>query len=328
MTAASRWRLLEVLRVKQMKYRSWLIVPGNNDRLLAGCADLGADVVVVDLDATVPVEHKRMARDKAAQWLAAHRASLVEGRRLGRWVRINPMSTSMWRDDILAIMPGAPDGIVLPRADGPEAVRQLAAELYEIEARCGVPANSTRIIPVAGETPQSALRIPDYLVSGHPRIAGLTWGAQELAATISGTSSPDAGHESSDIFRFVRAQTLLGAHAAGIMAIDAFHAGFLDRDALAKAALASRSDGFAGMMAIHPDQIETINQAFTPSPAELEEARAIIDAFGMNPGVGTISFKGCIIDRSRLRLARRILGLSADAAPHSTSREAPILRPA
>jgi len=158
-----------------MKYRSWLMVPGNSEKRLGNCVGSGADVVVVDLEDSVPVELKALARGNAAEWLAVHRENVLEHRIMSRWVRINPMSMPMWREDLMAILPSAPDGILLPKADGPEAVRQLAAELYEIEGRCGVPVNSTRIIPLVGETPQAAMTISGYLGTTHQRIAGLTW---------------------------------------------------------------------------------------------------------------------------------------------------------
>ena len=314
--------------MKQMKYRSWLIVPGNADRLLANSVGSGADVVIVDLEDSVPVELKRLARGNAAEWLSAHRQNVLESRPTGRWVRINPMSTSLWREDLMAIIPTAPDGILLPKADGPEAVRQLAAELYEIEQRCGVPANSTRIVPLVGESALSAMTISAYLTSSHQRIAGLTWGAQDLAAAISGTRNYRPGRGWGDVFSFVRAQTLLTAHATGMMAIDTSFIDLEDGEGLAEAARDARCDGFAGMLAVHADQVETINRAFTPSSEEIQEARDIVAAFEASPGIGSLPFKGRKIDKPHLRMAQHMLGAAAAESGYTTGERTAILRPA
>ncbi len=311
-----------------MKYRSWLIVPGNSDRLLSSSLASGADVLVADLEDSVPAELKRLARGNAAEWLSAHRQSILEGNATQRWVRINPMATSYWRDDLMTIMPSAPDGILLPKAEGPEAVRQLAAELYEIEERCGVPANSTRIIPLVGQTPRSAMTISDYLTSGHQRIAGLTWGAQDLAASISGTPCYRANSGWGDIFSFVRAQTLLTAHATGLMAVDTSFLDINDAKGLEQAARDSRGNGFTGMLAVHPDQVEAINQAFTPTGDEIQEARDIVAAFDAAPGTGSLEFNGRIIDKPQLRLARRMIGAAGNDTGYGAGGRSAILRPA
>ena len=311
-----------------MKYRSWLIVPGNSEKRLGNCAGSGGDVVIVDLEDTVPVELKRLARGNAAEWLANNRGNALENPNMGRWVRINPMSTPIWREDLMAIMPSAPDGILLPKADGPDAVRQLAAEIYEIEERCGVPANSTQIIPLVGETPKSAVTIPDYLDSSHQRISGLSWGAHDLAAAISGTASHGASRGFGDIFNFVRAQTLLTAHANGFMAVETSYADFEDLEGLAAAAHFARSDGFTGMLAIHHEQVETINRAFTPSEDEVRQARDIVAAFDASPGIGSLEFNGRMIDKPHLKRARRLLGIASEASEFGASEQTAILRPA
>lgn len=288
----------------------------------------GADAVIVDLEDMVPAEHKGASRHFAAEWLSAHRTNVLEQRQMGRWVRINAMdSGGQWREDLLAVMPSAPNGIFLPKAANPEAVRQLAAEIYEIEQRSQVAANSTLIIPLVGETPQSALTIAQYLDSAHQRLAGLAWGAQGLATSISATRSVDSSGGWTDAFRFVRAQTLLASHACGILPIDAAFLNYEDEEGLAQAARTARSDGFCGMLAVHPDQVPIINEAFAPTDTELEEARDIIAAFEDNPGAGSLQFQGKIIEKPHLTSARRILG-TAGASRQPALQHTAILRPA
>ncbi len=292
-----------------MAVRSWLFVPGDSEKKLSKVAASGADVVIVDLEDSVTHDNKPRAREMAREWLSAHRQQVTE-RRMGRWVRINALDSRMWRDDLLAVLPGAPDGIMLPKSAGPESVQQLGAELYELEQRSGVPANSTKILPLVSETAAAAITIPSYLGAPLPRLAGLTWGAEDLSAAIGASRKRDKDGNWTDAFRFARTQTLLTAHARGIVAIDTLHADFADEKGLKRAAEESRADGFAGMLAIHPAQVPIINAAFTPSEEELAEARAIITAFSANPSAGALQIDRRMIDRPHLLLAQRLLGIA------------------
>lgn len=292
-----------------MAVRSWLFVPGDSEKKLSKVAASGADVVIVDLEDSVTHDNKPRAREMAREWLGAHRQQVTE-RRMGRWVRINALDSRMWRDDLLAVLPGAPDGIMLPKSAGPESVQQLGAELYELEQRSGVPANSTKILPLVSETAAAAITIPGYLGAPLPRLAGLTWGAEDLSAAIGASRKRDKDGQWTDAFRFARTQTLLTAHARGIMAIDTLHADFADEKGLKRVAEESRADGFAGMLAIHPAQVPIINAAFTPSEEELAEARAIVAAFSANPSAGALQIDRRMIDRPHLKLAQRLLGIA------------------
>jgi len=292
-----------------MPVRSWLFVPGDSEKKLGKAIATGADVLILDLEDSVAHENKAAARAMAGQWLAAHRQQLTDGRRRGRWVRINALDSRQWREDLAAVLPGAPDGIMLPKSAGPESVQQLSAEIYELEGRSGLAPNAVKIMPLVSETPAAALTIASYAGASMPRLAGLTWGAEDLSAAIGATRKRDAEGRWTDAFRLARTQTLLAAHASGVMAIDTLHADFADAKGLKRAAEEARADGFAGMLAIHPAQVEVINQAFTPSEAELAEARAIVDAFKSNPGAGTLQIDRRMIDMPHYKLALRVLGL-------------------
>lgn len=289
--------------------RSWLFVPGDDERKLSKVAGAGADAVIIDLEDSVSVEYKPVARRLAREWLAVHRTKVVEGRQHNHWVRINSMATPWWREDLAAVMPSAPHGILLPKAAGPEEMQLLGAEIYELEDRLGIPNNSTRIMPLLGETPASALTIPHYAASTMPRLAALTWGSEDLASALGVSRKRDDAGGWTDAFRMVRANTLLAAHAAGVRAIDTLHGDFEDLDALDQIARASRADGFHGMLAIHPAQVPVINAAFAPSEEERAEARAIVEAFATSPGAGALSLGGRMIERPHLDQARRLLGL-------------------
>lgn len=240
-----------------MAHRSWLLVPAGSEKKLDKATTAGADVVVVDLVAQADM--KKLARANAHEWLRVHRLQVLEGRRFARWVRIDGLDTPYWRDDLLAVMPGGPDGIILSHAAGPEAVQQLAAEIYELEQRNQVPSGSMKIVPQVADTAKATTTIGAYIDVTHPRLAGLAWNSKFLADSLGATRTRDDAGGWTDACRQVRAQTLLTAHARGVMALEVMDSSDDDVEAVA---LAARADGFSGMFATHPSQIAAINQAF------------------------------------------------------------------
>jgi citrate lyase subunit beta/citryl-CoA lyase len=287
-----------------MAMRSWLFVPGDSDAKLEKAAGYEPDVIIVDLEDSVAPPAKSHARLMAKGWLER------QGRKVGgpaRWVRINPLDTPLWREDLAIVMPGRPDGIMVPKASGPDQLQALAGELSSQEQRNGVAPGSTRILPLVSETPAAALGIASYAAAQLPRLAGLTWGAEDLSAAIGASRKRDSRGYWMDAFRYVRAQVLLTAHARGVLAIDTLHAEFRDLEALGRIAADSYSEGFSGMLAIHPTQVPVINEAFTPGEEELARARAIVNAFSANPGAGALSLDGHMIDQPHLDQARKLL---------------------
>lgn len=308
-----------------MQYRSWLHVPANSEKKLAKAASTGADIAVIDLTGDLEGLAVDEGRRQSALWLSAHRQQITENRRLGRWVRINPLDSRKWRDDLIAIMSGAPDGIVLPRATGPEAVRQLAAELYELEQVNRLANGSVRIIPVVGETPTSALTIPSYLDASLPRMAGIMWSPPAIGSSTGLRRGDKSANGWSDASRYVRAQALLTAHALNLMAIDTCQPDCSEIKELKLAMRDARGEGFTGMVALHPDQVEAINQGFSPSTEELDHARALVAAFdGTGDGV---EVDRRLIAQPQLTQARRLLGLD-DRESSERQQRATILRPA
>ncbi len=294
-----------------MTARSWLFIPGDSEKKQAKALGTGADALILDLEDSVTLPNKAAARGMVCAWLQANRAAAHAGEGPMLWVRINALDTPLWRDDLAAVLPGAPDGIMLPKSAGPDAVQQLAAELYELEQKNGIAPGTTRILPLVSETAAATITIPVYASASLPRLAGLTWGAEDLSAAIGATRKRDSAGKWTDAFRFARTQTLLTAHAKGVDAIDTLHADFADLDGLRQAAEEARADGFAGMLAIHPAQVPVINAAFSPSEDELAEARAVVAAFAANPDAGALQINGRMIDRPHVRLAERVLGIKS-----------------
>ena len=292
-----------------MPPRSWLFVPGDSEKKLGKAMSTGAHAVIVDLEDAVAMSAKPQARTMARDWLKIHRQHVTENRPIARWVRINAIDTGMWREDLEIVMAGAPDGVMLPKCEGPEQIRLLAAEIYELEQRNRVALGATRILPLVSETAASALTIPSYVDAPMPRLAGLTWGAEDLSAVLGASRKRDTNGAWTDAFRFIRAQCLLTAHAKSVWAIDTLHDDFRDVAGTRRAAESARADGFTGMLAIHPDQVGVINAAFAPSEEELAEAQAIVALFAESPHAGTLQYNGRMIDQPHLRMARQLLGI-------------------
>lgn len=281
-----------------MAMRSWLFVPGDSEKKLGKAPDAGADVLIADLEDAVAPEAKAGARALVRDWLA-------DG--AGRWARINPLDGPLWRDDLAAVMPGCPAGIMVPKAAGPDQLRLLCAALDAHEAQHGIAPGTTRLLPLVSETPAAALTIPAYATADLPRLTGLTWGAEDLSAALGATRKRDVRGVWTDGFRVVRATVLIAAHAAGVAAIDTLHADFRDEAGLYQMARDGFADGFAGMLAIHPAQVPVINAAFTPDAAAIAQAQAIVAAFAANPGVGALQLDGRMIDQPHLVQAQKLL---------------------
>lgn len=289
-----------------MSARSWLFVPGDSDRKLAKIGDCGADVVILDLEDSVAPEQKPAARGRVFEYLRAHAAQ--SGPQL--WVRINPLDSALAEDDLAAVTPAGPAGIVQPKTRSPEDAVALGHRLDELEHGHGLRPNSIRILPIATETPAALFAMGGYAQVG-PRLAGLTWGAEDLSTVMGATATRERDGTWTSPFEFVRSLCLFGAGAAGVAAIDTLHANFRDRDGLKASCERARRDGFTGKLAIHPDQVPAINEGFAPTADELAQARRIVELFGAHPGAAALSLDGRMVDIPHLRLAEKTLARAA-----------------
>ena len=142
-----------------------------------------------------------------------------------------------------------------------------------------------------------------------PRLAAVTWGAEDLSAAIGAISNREADGSYSPLYVLANSLCLCAAASAGVPAIDTLHADFRDSAGLAEQCAIARRRGFKGKIAIHPDQVDIINAAFTPSETERAHAQRIVDAFAAQPDAGTLSIDGAMVDMPHLKQARRTLGL-------------------
>jgi citrate lyase subunit beta / citryl-CoA lyase len=294
--------------------RSLLFVPGDSARKQEKALATDADALILDLEDSVDPANLPAARARVGPLLAAKRAEGAPE----LWVRVNSPASGKLREDLQGVCgAGLPAGIVLPKISAPGEILGAAAALTELERRLGVAEGCTRILVIATETPQGLLALPQYpaALGAAPaalaRLAGLTWGAEDLGAVLGALAGREEGGALTFTFQLARTTCLLTAAALGVQAIDGVHTDFRDGEGLQRELAGARRDGFTGKLAIHPDQLAAINSAFTPTEAEVLQARRVVAAFAATPGAGVASLEGRMIDRPHLVQAQRILAAAA-----------------
>ncbi|AID30385.1 citrate lyase subunit beta/citryl-CoA lyase [Mesorhizobium sp. USDA 4775] len=282
--------------------RSLLFVPGDSERKLEKGFGAGADVVIVDLEDSVAPQNKAAARDIAARFIAERRGLTSSA----IYIRVNDLSTGLTDDDLAALVSAKPVGIMLPKSNSGQDVQQLSAKLRVWEAENDLPDGSIKILPIITETPAGVLAAATY-AGASARLAGLTWGAEDLSAAIGARAARDEHGRYTDLFRHARLTTILAAAAAEVAAIDTVFPNFRDMAAFTAECAEAERDGFTGKMAIHPDQVSVINAAFTPSAEAVKQSAAIVAAFEAAGNPGVVGIDGKMFDRPHLRLAERLL---------------------
>jgi len=293
--------------------RSLLFAPGDSDKKMAKASSIGADCVILDLEDSVAEQRKPLAREMVATFLRGERHPGV-----AYYVRVNPLDSGLTTRDLAAVVPARPDGIVVPKANGRDDLIQVSHYVDVLEAEHDLKEGATKLLPVATETAAAVFTLGEYRL-GTPRLAGLTWGAEDLGAAVGASANLDANKDWTMPYQVTRSLCLFGAHAAGVQAIDTVMADFRDSERLKVVCDEARRDGFTGKIAIHPAQIPVINEAFSPSAAELAHAQAVIDAFKANPDAGTLQLDGKMIDRPHFVQAQRILAMAAEIASRQSA---------
>ena len=288
--------------------RSLLFVPGDSERKLEKGFSAGADVVIIDFEDSVAPDNKPLARRLAPDVIRARRGGgpLV-------YVRVNDLSTGLTDDDLAAVAPARPDGIILPKSQGGADVQHLSTKLRVAEIENGLPDGGMRIIPIITETGLATLSTATY-PNASPRLAGLTWGAEDLSAAIGARTARDENGRYTDVFRVARALTLLAASAAEAPAIDTVFVNFRDLDGLRAECLEGERDGFTAKLAIHPAQVPVINEVFTPSAEAVAHASAVVAAFAAAGNPGVVGMDGQMYDIPHLKRAERLLARARASA--------------
>lgn len=282
--------------------RSLLFVPGDTAKKLQKGLESGADALIVDLEDSVALDAKPAARTLTRDFL---REVGKQTKRPRLIVRVNALSTGLTEADLDIVMSGAPDMIMLPKAEGGSDLTHLAAQIAVREAEADLPDGATRIVAIATETGKGVFGLSSYAGASH-RLAALTWGAEDLSADLGAEANRLEDGSYTDPYRLARSLLLFAASAAQVDPIDTVFTAFRDQDALRAECVAARRDGFTGKMAIHPAQVPVINEVFTPSAESVARAEKIIALFDADPSLGVVGLDGEMLDRPHLTRARRL----------------------
>jgi citrate lyase subunit beta/citryl-CoA lyase len=277
--------------------RSLLFAPGTRPDRFAKAMNAGADAVAFDLEDSVEAGQKARARALVAEFLATSPTGAL------RLIRFNPPETPDGEADLKHFCEAQGfDGVLLPKIETAGAVEQVA-RTFAKRAPSGVVPPLLLLL----ETPRAILKAAEIATADAP-IAALLFGAEDYTASLSIERTID-GEELS----FARAQIVLAAALVGADAMDAVCIDLNDNDALGRDCARARALGFRGKMAIHPRQLDVINEAFTPTDAEVQRARKLIDAYetARAGGQGVTTMEGRMVELPIVERARQLLALAA-----------------
>src|ERR1700737_179511 len=248
-----------------MKLRSLLFVPADSERKFAKANGIGADALILDLEDSVAPPRKALARDMVKELLGG------PPRDWAFLVRINPLGSGLTLDDLAAIVRTGLDGILIPKVSGIKDVELISNYVDALEIAAGIQPGHVKLLVVATETPAAMIGFASYATPSR-RLVAMTWGGEDLGAALGALSTKEADGSWTFPYQVARAQCLFAAGAAGVQALDTLYGDFRDKNGLAESCRIARRDGFVGRIAIHPDQIATINECYTPPDAALAHA--------------------------------------------------------
>ncbi len=296
-----------------MRLRSLLFVPAGDNRKIDRAGRSGADALIFDLEDSVAPERKDTARAMLADYLG----SLTGEEPWRVFVRVNPLASAECLSDLIAAVKRHVAGIVAPKIKGPADLVRLGHYLDVAERAAGLPQGRIGLLPVVTETPGAVLGLPAFRPAP-PRLIAMTWGGEDLATALGALDKQTPDGQWDDPFRLARSLCLLASAACGVAAIDTLFANYRDPAGLSDACQSARRSGFAGKIAIHPDQVAVINDGFTPAAVEIAEAREVVAAFAAAPGQGAVGLHGRMLDRPHLLLAMRLLSVASETDSERT----------
>jgi citrate lyase subunit beta/citryl-CoA lyase len=281
--------------------RSLLFIPGNRPNMLEKGLAAKADVLVPDLEDSVPVDEKANAREVAAGFLP----KLAQA---GRTLipRVNSLDTGWLAEDLATIVGPHIYGVSVGKIQGPEDITTIAKILDDLEGKAGLDKGSVRLVPWI-ETARAIVRLYDICIAS-PRIIAVALGAEDLTTDM----GIERREDDSEI-EYASNVLCVAARAADVLALDTPYFQFRNAEGLRRDALKAKRCGFKGKFAIHPAQIDIINEVFSPSAAEIEQARRVVAAFeeAERRGRGSTSLDGKVIDVPVVKRARTLLELAA-----------------
>lgn len=282
--------------------RSLHFVPGLNERMFNKALSLPADALILDLEDSVLPEAKEAARRQVCDWL---READFGGRE--KQVRINPLDSPWGMEDLHAVAMARPDGIVVPKVIVADDVAAVDRVLARAELEMTLAPGSIPLLVIGTEEPAAVFNLAGLL--RHQRIQGVAWGAEDLAAVLGARQKRDDAGAYLEVFQVVRSLCLLAAVAARVQPIDAPFVEIGNDDALRRECRLTATMGFTGKLTIHPSQVAIVNEAFTPTPSEVDQAQELLEAFAQARQEGRLAFthRGAMVDRPHLLRAEQLV---------------------
>lgn len=289
--------------------RSIHFVPGGNDKMFGKALGLPADALILDLEDSVPPARKLQVREEVRGWLES-----VNFGNQQRLVRINPLDSEWCIPDLEAVIPLRPDAIVLPKVFDERTVASIDACILNIEKQAGLESRAVKLLLIGTEDASAVFNL--HNMANHPRVDGFTWGAEDLSVSLGARAKRDAEGNYLDVFRYVRSMSLIAAVAANVQPIDAVYVEIRNTAGLRKECTDAANMGFTGKLTVHPDQIEIVNRAFTPTAEEIAHAAELVEAFARHEQEGRMafSFHGAMVDVPHLKRAQRVLEIARQLA--------------
>jgi citrate lyase subunit beta/citryl-CoA lyase len=282
--------------------RSVIFVPGNQSKMLERALAFNADVILVDLEDSVPPSEKANAREMAREWVPRLQR---EGRRV--MVRVNALDTGLTRDEVAAVMGPDLNGVSVGKVDSAWDIREADRIISTFESSAGLEPGHVKLIPWI-ETAQAVMAVQQIALAS-PRVIALAFGAEDFTNDM-GTQRTDTSEET----YFARSLVPIAARAAGVASLDSPFVQFRDPEALRRDLQVVRQMGYTGKFAIHPNQLDIINEMFGPLPEEVEYASRVVDAWDRAEaaGRGSIDLDGRMVDVPVVKRAQNLLAF-ADA---------------
>jgi citrate lyase beta subunit len=276
--------------------RALLYMPGDDRHKIEKALTLGVDCICMDMEDGVALNRKTEAR----RTVAAALRDLDFGRS-EKLARLNAAGSGLEAEDIQAVLPFRPDGVVIPKIETLDQIQWASEKIEAAELAYGWPVRSIRLL-VGVETPKAILNLKD--IASYPRLDALIFGGEDYAASIGATRTPGA-----EELLYARSAVVMACAAYALQAIDMVSIDFKDLEALRREARFGAQLGYAGKQIIHPNQVAPVQEAFTPDEAAIESARRLVEAFEAHQakGSGAFALDGRMIDMPLVKAAERIL---------------------
>jgi len=280
-------------------------MPGDDRRKIEKALTLGVDCICMDLEDGVAQTRKAAAREGIAAALRELDFGATE-----KLARINPVGSGLEADDLTALLPARPDGIVLPKAETPDQLNWVSERLEAAELSNGWPVNSLRLLADV-ETAKGILNLKE--IASHPRLDALLFGAEDYAVSIGATRTVEGW----EVFT-ARSLVVLHTKASGLQAIDMVTVDYRDLERVRREAVFGAHMGYTGKQVIHPAQVGPVQEAFTPDEAAVEKARQLVEAFEAHQkkGRGAFGLEGQMIDMPLVKAAQNVLERAKAAQKH------------